>query len=145
MLLWPWPLPQIILGAVIGPYNHPHLDKKIYPDGDPARYALLIPDRYPSVSTMKLMGVVKLTRTLPLQTIREPSLWLYNNSDDAVDIPTLKQFYARAGGPKRLVHVDGAPSHMLAGDIFSPGSTAEVVGDILSFLRDSGATTGDAR
>ena len=47
--------------------------------------------------------------------------------------------YERMGGrPKRLVPVQGAHSHMLAGDIFSPETTDGVSGDIQSFLAECG-------
>ncbi len=139
ILLWPRPIPQVVLRVVSGPYNRVAMNSTLYPTGNANLYARLNPARYPSVSTIRLMSVVRLTRSLPIETIRAPSLWLYSNADDVVDIPTLKRFYERAGGSaKRLVHVDGAPAHMLAGDMFSPGSTREVVGHVLSFLRETG-------
>jgi esterase/lipase len=139
MLLWPWPFPQIILGTFIGRYTTLTYNARLYPTGSPELYARLYPARYRSESFIKLMAAVKLTRTLPLASITTPSIWLYSDKDDAVDIPVLKKFYARMGGsPKRLVHVDGAHSHMLAGDVFSPETTAEVSGDIISFLREAG-------
>ena len=85
------------------------------------------------------MSVVKLTRAIALERITVPSLWLYSDADDAVDIPTLKKSYERMGGqPKRLVRAQGARSHMLAGDIFSPETTDTVSGDILSFMAECG-------
>ena len=139
LLLWPWPVPQIMLRAFIGRYTALSFDAAKYPTGSPELFARLYPSRYRSESIIKLMTVVKLTRTLPLSGITTPSIWLYSDKDDAVDIPVLKKFYARTGGsPKRLAHVDGAHSHMLAGDVFSPETTAEVSGDIISFLREAG-------
>ncbi len=139
LLLWPWPFPQILLGAVIGRYTALSFDAAKYPTGSPELFARLYPARYRSESFLKLMAAVKLTRTLPLSSITAPSIWLYSDKDDAVDIPVLKKFYARTGGsPKRLVHVDGAHSHMLAGDVFSPETNAAVSGDIISFLREAG-------
>ena len=105
----------------------------------PTLFARLYPARYRSERYLKLMAAVKLTRSLPLAGITTPSIWLYSDKDDAVNIPVLKKFYARTGGaPKRLVHVDGAHSHMLAGNVFSPETNAEVSGDIISFLREAG-------
>lgn len=138
-LLWPWPVPQILLAAVIGRYTTLRFDAVKYPTGSPQLFAQLYPARYRSESFLKLMAAVKLTRTLRLESIATPSLWLYSDKDDAVDIPVLKKYFARMGGsPKRLVHVDGAHSHMLAGDVFSPETNAEVSGDIASFLREAG-------
>jgi esterase/lipase len=139
MLLWPWPLPEILLGALIGRYWHSSYDMKTYPTGSPQRWAQLYPPKYRSESFVTFMGVVKLTRALPLERISSPSLWLYSDADDAVDIPALKKAYQEIGGqPKRLVQVQGSHSHMLAGDIFSPETTDTVSGDILSFLADCG-------
>jgi alpha-beta hydrolase superfamily lysophospholipase len=139
MLLWPWPLPNIILRAVIGKYNPMTYNLERYPTGDPALFARLNPPRYRSESTLKLMAVVRLTRTLALEKMTTPSVWLYTDKDDAVDIPTLRKFYERAGSrPKKLVFVTGAYSHMLAGDMFSPDTTAEVADAALGFLSDMG-------
>jgi pimeloyl-ACP methyl ester carboxylesterase len=139
LLLWPWPVPQIVLKAFIGRYSALSLDAAKYPNGRPDMFARMYPARYRSESIIKLMAVVKLTRTLPLASITTPSIWLYSGKDDAVDIPVLKKFYARTGGaPKRLVHVDGAHSHMLAGDVFSPETNAEVSREIISFLTEAG-------
>lgn len=139
MLLWPWPLPQIFVGALIGRYWRSSFDARTYPTGNPEAWTRLYPPRYRSESFITFMSVVKLTRTIALERITAPSLWLYSDADDAVDIPALKKAYERMGGqPKRLVRVQGARSHMLAGDIFNPETTDTVSGDILSFLAECG-------
>jgi pimeloyl-ACP methyl ester carboxylesterase len=144
MLLWPWPVPQIMLGTAVGRYSTLSFEADKYPTGSPELYARLYPARYRSESIIKLMAVVKLTRTLPLESVTAPSIWLYSDKDDAVDIPTLKKFYGRMGGsPKRLVHVDSAHSHMLAGDVFSPETTGVVSQDILSFLGEAGLAAAE--
>jgi alpha-beta hydrolase superfamily lysophospholipase len=139
MLLWPWPFPQIFVGALIGRYWHSTFDAGTYPTGDPGAWTRLYPQRYRSQSFITFMSVVKLTRTLALERITAPSLWLYSSADNAVDIPALKSSYERMGGqPKRLEPVQGAHSHMLAGDIFSPETTDGVSTDIQSFLEECG-------
>jgi alpha-beta hydrolase superfamily lysophospholipase len=139
MLLWPWPFPQIFVGALIGRYWHSTFDARTYPTGNPGAWTRLYPPRYRSESFITFMDVVKLTRTLALERIRAPSLWLYSDADDAVDITALKKSFERMGGqPKRLAPVQGAHSHMLAGDIFSPETTDTVSGEILSFLTECG-------
>jgi len=146
MLLWPWPLPDILLRVLAGKYNEMKIDPATYPTANQRLFMERNPPRYRSVSTMKLMRIVKLVRALPLEAATAPSLWLYSNGDDAVDIPTLKKFYARMGGAgKRLQLVPNAHSHMLAGDMFQPETTDEVVADVLSFLEEAGvAKTGTA-
>ncbi len=143
MALWPWPLSNIVLRLVVGKYNDMKLNTVLYPDGDPALYARMNPPRYRSESTLKLMAVVKLTRTLKLEKMTTPSVWLYTDQDDAVDIPTLKKFYERSGGAlKRLVDVKAAHAHMLAGDMHNPGANGEVTEAALAFLADAGVSAG---
>ncbi len=138
MLLWPWPLPGVILRIASGKYNRMELREDLYPTGSPRLFARYNPRRYRSESTLKLMSVVKLVRGLPLDSVTAPSLWLYSDKDDAVDIPTLKAFYARTGGPsKRLASVVGARAHMLAGDMFCPETTPDVIRTINAFLHDA--------
>jgi pimeloyl-ACP methyl ester carboxylesterase len=139
MLLWPRPLPALLLGAIVGRYNTVTWDGGRYVTGDPALFVRRNPPRYRSASTIRLMETVRLARELSLESIAVPSLWLYSEKDEAVDTETLARFFSRAGGsPKRLVRVEGTHGHMLAGDMFSPDTTDEVVEEALSFLRDSG-------
>ncbi len=136
IMLWPWPIPQIMLAAVMGRYTINSIDKTVYPGANLELYGRLYPTRYRSDSYLTFMGVVRLVRTLRLEDIRVPSLWLYSEKDDAVDIPSLEKAYTRMGGtPKSLVEVKGAHAHMLAGDVFSPETNDEVTGDVVSFLR----------
>ena len=139
MMLWPWPLGNAILRIASGKYNRMDFRADLYPTGSPELYRRYNPSRYRSESTLKLMSVVKLTRGLPLESVSVPSLWLYSDRDDAVDIPALKAFHARMGGaPKTLVRVPGARAHMLTGDMFSPETVPTVIGMVSGFLRDAG-------
>jgi len=135
MLLWPWPLRTIILRAVVGKYNSTALSNDVYPTGNAELMARYYPPRYRSESTIKLMAVVKLVRKVTVESIAVPSLWLYSEKDDTIDVPSLKAYFARMGGEKRMVEVTGARAHMLAGDIFQPETTPEVVAAVLDFLR----------
>jgi esterase/lipase len=135
MLLWPWPLRNIILRTVVGKYNSTTLSMDVYPTGNQNLIARYYPPHYRSESTIKLMAVVKLVRKVPVGSIAVPSLWLYSENDDIVDIASLKAFYARVGGQKRMVEVTGARAHMLAGDVFQPETTPEVIAAVLEFLR----------
>ena len=80
-----------------GKYNNLSFDATRYPGGDPALYARYYPSRYRSESTIKLLWVMNLIKTLRLESIATPSVWLYSERDEAVDIPTLKGCYERAG------------------------------------------------
>lgn len=143
MLLWPWPFRNLILRIASGKYNSMSFRTDLYPTGNPELFARYNPPRYRSESTLHLMTVVRLVRRVPLESITVPSLWLYSEQDEAVDIPTMKRFYARMGGAsKRMVQVTAAHAHMLAGDMFQPETTGEVIGDITSFLRETGIAAG---
>jgi pimeloyl-ACP methyl ester carboxylesterase len=135
MLFWPWPLRNLILRIVSGKYNSNALPADLYPTGNAELMARYYPPNYRSESTIKLMAVVKLVRSVPVESIDVPSLWLYSEKDTSVDIPTLKTFFARTGGDKRLVEVTGAREHMLAGDLFQPETTPEVTAAVLGFLQ----------
>jgi esterase/lipase len=138
-LLWPWPFRNLIVRMALGKYNSMAFRGDLYPTGNPELFARYNPTRYRSESTLKLMAAVKLVRQVPIESIAVPSLWLYSEDDEAVDIPTLKSFFARMGGAgKRLVPVTGAHAHMLGGDMFQPETTPTLIGDITSFLRETG-------
>jgi pimeloyl-ACP methyl ester carboxylesterase len=143
LLLLPWPVRNLVLRLASGKYNSMAFRNDLYPTGNSALFARRNPPRYRSESTLKLMTVVKLVRRVPLESITVPSLWLYSEQDEAVDIPTMKRFFARMGGAaKRMVLVPAARAHMLAGDMFQPETTGEVIGDIRAFLRETGIAAG---
>jgi poly(3-hydroxyalkanoate) synthetase len=91
-----------------------------------------------------MMTVVKLGRSVRLESITVPSLWLYTGRDDVVSLPELKKYYQRIGSvKKRLVEIPDAPGHVLAGAIMSPGTTDEMVSIVSSFLRETVITGSD--
>jgi len=136
LLLWPWPVPGIILSAFAGPVRTVPAKN----DGD-ARYWT---KRYPSRALVTMMTVVKLGRSVRLESITVPSLWLYTGRDDVVSLPELKKYYQRIGSvKKRLVEIPDAPGHVLAGAIMSPGTTDEMVSIVSSFLRETVITGSD--
>ncbi len=136
LLLWPWPVPRIVLSAFVGPVRTVHAKN----DQD-ARYWT---KRYPSRALVTMMATVKLGRSVRLEGITVPSLWLYTNRDDVVSLPELKKFYQRIGSvKKRLVQIPDATGHVLAGAILSPGSTEEMVSLVSSFLREAVITGSD--
>jgi pimeloyl-ACP methyl ester carboxylesterase len=134
LLLWPWPLRNLIVRIVLGKYTSNAFNLDVYPTGNAELMARYNPPHYRTESMIKFMAVVKLVRSVPVESLAVPSLWLYSEKDDTVDIPTLKAFFARTGGDKRLVEVTGARAHMLAGDLFQPETTPEVTAAVLGFL-----------
>lgn len=130
LLLWPWPVPNIILSAFVGPVRTVHAKNDL-----DARYWT---KRYPSKALLAMMATVKLGRMVPLRDITVPSLWVYTDRDDVVSIPELKKYYERIGSAKkRLVEIPGAAGHVLAGSIMSPASTGDVASLVSSFLSES--------
>jgi esterase/lipase len=130
LLLWPWPIPSIILAAVAGPVRT--VPSKNDQD---ARYWT---KKYPSKSLVTMMATVKLGRQVRLEDIAVPSLWIYASKDDVVSLPELKKYYARMGSAKkRLVEIPDAPGHVLAGAIMSPATTAEMSSIVTAFLRET--------
>ena len=131
LLLWPWPVPSIILSAIRRVLSAPCPREN---DLD-ARYWT---KRYPSRALVTMMATVKLARKVRLEGITVPSLWIYTNRDDVVSIPELKKYYARIGSArKRLVEIPNAAGHVLAGAIMSPATTGEMASLVSSFLRET--------
>ena len=130
LLLLPRPLRNIVLSVFAGP------ERTVPAMNDlDARYWT---KRYPSKALLAMMATVKLGRSVPLQAISVPSLWVYAEKDDVVSIPELKKYYGRIGSTKKqLVELPGAAGHVLAGAIMSPASTAGMVSIVSSFLRQS--------
>ena len=85
-----------------------------------------------------MMGLVKLTRSLDLQTIKAPTLVIYAPDDRTVDTTAIIAAFQKMGATeKKLVAYGqaGDPSHhVLAGDILSPGSTGPLAQMIVDFL-----------
>jgi esterase/lipase len=127
LLLWPWPVPSLILRLAVGRYrtvpSQNELDARFWTK------------TYPSTCLVTLMETLRLARRLAIETITIPSLWIYAARDDLVDLSEIKKCYARIGSTtKKLVEIADATGHALAGDILSPGTTDLVVQEVLAFL-----------
>jgi pimeloyl-ACP methyl ester carboxylesterase len=130
LLLWPWPVPNIVLGAFVGPVRTVPAKNEM-----DARYWT---KRYPSKALVAMMATVKLGRSVALSAITVPSLWVYSDRDDVVSIPEMKKYYQRIGSTKkRLVEIPGAAGHVLAGSILSPATTGDMVTLVSTFLKES--------
>ncbi len=131
LLLWPWPVPGLVLRLAVGPYRT--VPSKSDLD---ARYWT---KRYPSKALLPMMATVKLGRQLKLQSIHVPSLWVYTDKDDVVSLEELKKCYQRIGsGKKRLLDIPDAKGHVLAGAIQSPRTTDEMAAAVIAFLGEAG-------
>ena len=100
--------------------------------------------RYPVAALLPMMGMARLVRGLDLSKIRVPCLVIYSPRDQVIHIPSLEQAFNRMGcAQKQLVPFTGSADpgqHILAGDIFSPGTSRALSDLIVSFIRSHGLT-----
>lgn len=98
---------------------------------------------YPWPALVELARLLKDVERIDKATIRAPTLMIYSPGDKVVDPDAIRSAFAQWGAPrKRLLEYrrSGDPSqHVLAGDIVSPGSTAELASVITAFLREETA------
>jgi len=128
ILTWPWgaQLAELLVGKTRSwkPVNEAH-----------GRYWT---SSYPVRALLPMMGLVKLTRSLDLQTIKMPTLVIYAPDDKTVDTTAIIAAFQKLGTTeKKLVAYGqtGDPDrHVLAGDILSPDSTEPLAQMIVDFL-----------
>ena len=88
--------------------------------------------KYPTVSLLPMAALVKAAVALPFETAGVPALVFISPADQVVDPAKTRAIVARWGATNELVEIglgigDDAYSHVLAGDILSPGRTEMVV------------------
>ena len=128
ILIWPWgaQLAELLVGKTRSwkPVNEAH-----------GRYWT---NSYPVRALLPMMGLVKLTRSLDLQTIKTPTLVIYAPDDKTVDTTAIITAFQKIGAEEKKLVVyaqAGDPSrHVLAGDILSPDSTEPLARMIVDFL-----------
>jgi len=128
MLAWPWgrQIARVAVGKerVVVPENQGH-----------ERYWTT---RYPVAALLPMMGMVRLVRGLDLSKIRVPCLVIYSPRDEVIHVPSLEHAFNQMGCVrKQLVPFTGSADpgqHILAGDIFSPGTSDALAEIIVSFI-----------
>jgi esterase/lipase len=94
--------------------------------------------QYPTEALFSMMGAVRLARSLDLERIDLPFLFIYSPNDQVVDSDKTDKVFARLGGShksRRLIFSSGDPAqHVIAGEILSPQTTDAVLSTILTFL-----------
>lgn len=95
--------------------------------------------RYPSVAAFPMGALVRHARGLDYSGVTTPALFLYAEADRVVSAAETRRVAARWGGPVEerpvvLSAGDDPWSHVLAGDILSPGGTDAVVEAILDWV-----------
>lgn len=96
---------------------------------------------YPTVSTVSLAHLVRFTSKLDYEAISTPALFMFSDDDQVVVPETTRGVASRWGGDTTLVTVemgagDDESSHVIAGDIVSPGQTDRAVETILEWVKD---------
>ena len=93
---------------------------------------------YPTSALSPMMALVEHVRSLDLSVVDAPTLVLYSPEDDVVDAAETERLLGGMEGEGiRLQVVEGSSDparHVLAGDIVSPDSNAEVLDRMVSFL-----------
>ncbi|MDT8856632.1 hypothetical protein RNZ50_16700 [Paracoccaceae bacterium Fryx2] len=93
---------------------------------------------YPTAALFPMAALVRHVRRLDLSGVTTPALVLMSEDDRVVDPSRTTAVMARWGGPlwiewRTMGPGDDGWSHVIAGDILSPGQTAETVALILDW------------
>jgi len=119
-----WPLARTISTLIVGaersfdPQNEGH-----------AKYWTTI---YPTTALIPMAAVVKHARKADYSDVTTPALFIFSDDDAVVDAETTRAIATKWGGPVTLQprvmgESDDPFNHVIAGDILSPGQTAETV------------------
>lgn len=94
--------------------------------------------RYPAEAAFALGALLRRARGRDYAGVTTPALFVYSPDDRVVSPRAIRRIAARWGGPVETMEMELAPgddpmSHVLAGDILSPGGTAPLVAAILAW------------
>lgn len=96
-------------------------------------------NQYPTAAMLPMMGMVRLVGSLDLSRVQAPVLVIYSPQDRIVSPRAAVKVFAALGSPRKILRPftgsQDPSQHILAGDVLSPGTTAEVADMILEFLR----------
>lgn len=95
---------------------------------------------YPIVSTLPMAALVQKVVRKNFSDVQIPALFIMSENDQVVRPDMIKKIAQRWGGENEVLKVvpgpnDDAEAHVLAGDIFSPDLTDDVVGKILDWIK----------
>ncbi len=96
--------------------------------------------RYPASAIVPMAASVKAAVNLPLESTGVPALFVYSEADQVVRADRTEKIARRWGGASTQMKVvvgagDDPESHVIAGDILSPGQTAPVSDAIIAWIR----------
>ncbi|MDC1383098.1 lysophospholipase [Candidatus Puniceispirillum sp.] len=127
-----WPFARYWVPLVIGEWQHS------VPRND--QYARYWTTDYPTIALMPMAALVKAVDELNFADTDIPALFYYSPKDQVV-IPTKTELFAeRWGGISKSIKVELLPSddvfsHVIAGDIVSPGQTQNAIKHMLAWIR----------
>jgi alpha-beta hydrolase superfamily lysophospholipase len=98
--------------------------------------------RYPTLALFPMQALVREGRNLDFAAVKVPLLVIYAQKDQVIDVTRIPAMVEAWGGTAKVETVVMGPaddpfSHVIAGDIMSPGQTANVAGIIIGWLTDA--------
>jgi alpha-beta hydrolase superfamily lysophospholipase len=95
--------------------------------------------RYPTSATIPMGAMVAAARSADYKAVTTPTLFLFSDADQVVLASATREVAGRWGGAPEVVAVEVGPgddpfSHVIAGDILSPGMTPVVTDLILDWI-----------
>ncbi len=95
---------------------------------------------YPTVATVSLAHLVRYTSKLDYEAISTPAFFMFSDDDQVVVPETTRDVASRWGGRASVAPVemgigDDHMSHVIAGDIVSPGQTERAIQSILEWVK----------
>ncbi len=94
---------------------------------------------YPSRAVFPMGALLKTVSLIDFTKIKTPALFMVSPNDKVIVPAEAVRIHRMWGGPKGLIMVESTEdpsSHVIAGDILSPGNTQMAVDAILAFLKD---------
>ena len=95
---------------------------------------------YPTIAAMPMAAIVRYVAGLDVSTAQLPAMFLFSDADQVVSSTATREVAAKWGGPVQLEPVTVGPdddpySHVIAGDILSPGMTDPAVASITKWAQ----------
>jgi len=95
---------------------------------------------YPTVALFPMAALARVARGLDYRAVRVPALFIYSAEDRVIDPVAIAPVIAAWGGPvtqelRRMQAGDDPYSHVIAGEIMSPGQTEPVIAAILAWAK----------
>lgn len=96
---------------------------------------------YPSVAVMPMGALIKAVDALDLSQVSVPALFIFSNDDQVVRPDVTSAVSEEWGGPVQVINPvmgegDDPQSHVIAGDIMSPGQNTATIEAIISWAKE---------